>query len=371
MQNCYERSHNLSILKYSFNILVFIKIPILNMLKYFLGKGQRRFDSSFLNNSHISLLNAGKNANHLKMKGISPLYFFKTNYSVPRSRVLESSLFPTRFEGLYLFKSYRRSFIYQGASRSKTWKNYNKYYGNNNWNKLKKPALFTAIFCVATTFSMPYVFDYTPLSIFKRNPAAFVYSLLAINGAVFLMWRVPQCTRMLMRYGLMTKDALTSNWSLLGATFSHQSFLHLLVNMFVLQSFGSSLCAMVGVANFATMYLNSSVISSFISLLIPVLTRSSLATASLGASGAVFAVIGSFSYLIPKAPVALFFIPVPGGAWLLFLGSMAYNIAGIAFRWGKYDYGAHLGGCIAGIAYGWWYDKKKQEMLKRRRAYRF
>lgn len=250
---------------------------------------------------------------------------------------------------------------------SRTWTNYNRYYHRGPLRKLKKPALFTAAFCAGTTLAAPYVFDYTPFAYFKRHPQHLVYTIIALNGAMFAAWRVPQLTRFMTRYGLFVKDSIASPWSMLGLAFSHQSMGHLFVNMFVLHSFGTSLSAMIGAANFATMYLNSAVIASFLSLAIPTLLRTGTAgMASLGASGAVFSVFGTFSYLIPKASMAFFFVPVPGGAWVLFLGTVAYNVAGLALRWGRYDYAAHIGGSIAGVAYGWWYKKKMQERRRRR-----
>lgn len=167
----------------------------------------------------------------------------------------------------------------------------------------------------------------------------------------------------------MVKNNVRSVYSLVGSAFSHQEGMHLLFNMLMLYSFGSTLCAYVGASNFLTMYLNSAVLSSFISLALPVITRGSLLIASLGASGAIFSVFGAFSFLFPKSPIALFFIPVPGGAWFAFLGSVAFNVAGIVLKWGRYDYAAHLGGCAAGVAYGWWYDRKRTEARLRRRVW--
>lgn len=137
----------------------------------------------------------------------------------------------------------------------------------------------------------------------------------------------------------------------------------------MLYSFGSSLCGFLGPANFLTMYLNSAVISSFFSLLIPSVLRASLSVGSLGASGAIMSVFGTFSYLFPKASIGLFFVPIPGGAWVVFLASIAVNAAGIVLKWSRYDFSAHLGGCVAGFVYGWWYDRLRREKA-RRTAYR-
>lgn len=248
-----------------------------------------------------------------------------------------------------------------------SWNDYNRYYNRNRFSRLKGPAIFTVLFCIGTTIFAPYVFQYTPMAYFKRAPSSFVHLLIAANGIVFLMWRMPQFSKILTTYGLLMKDAMYSKWSMLGSAFSHQSFAHILVNMFVLLSFGPPLCSVVGVSNFAVMYLNSAVISSFTALFFPVLMRRSLATVSLGASGAVFSVLGAFSYLFPKAAVGFFFIPIPGGSWIVFLGTLLYNFAGFSFRWGSYDFASHIGGSLTGIAYGWWFQKKKEERFRNNR----
>ena len=251
--------------------------------------------------------------------------------------------------------------------RRNNWSDYNRYYNKNRFKGLKGPAIFTLLFCLGTTISAPYVFQYTPMAYFKRAPSSFVHFLIAVNGIVFLMWRMPQFSKILTTYGLLMKDVMYSKWSMLGSAFSHQSLAHILVNMFVLLSFGPPLCSVVGVSNFAVMYLNSAVISSFTALCLPVVMKRSLATVSLGASGAVFSVLGAFSYLFPKASVGFFFIPIPGGSWIVFLGTLLYNFAGFSFRWGSYDYASHIGGSLTGIVYGWWFQKKREERFRNNR----
>ncbi|SGZ56161.1 CIC11C00000003261 [Sungouiella intermedia] len=254
--------------------------------------------------------------------------------------------------------------------RSLTWKRYNRHYNLNkiNWQRLAKPALFTGVFCVATTVGIPFLFLLPPFSSIYRYPKTVLYSIIAINVAGFLAWRIPAASRFMTRYGLLLKDNVYSSWTLLGSAFSHQDGFHILFNMMMLYSFGSSLCVFLGPANFLVMYLNSAVISSFFSLLVPAALRSSLAVGSLGASGAIMSVFGTFAYLFPRASIGFFFIPIPGGAWAVFLASIAVNAAGIVLKWSRYDFSAHLGGCVAGFAYGWWYDKLRKE--KRRASYR-
>lgn len=251
-----------------------------------------------------------------------------------------------------------------------TWSNYNKHYGRNkiDWERLKKPALFTATFCVATTFASPYLFKIPPFSAFQSRPQLLVFGIIGLNVAGFLAWRSPALSRYMTRYGLLIKDNVRSQWSLLGSAFSHKDPFHLLFNMLMLFSFGTSFSAAIGASNFLTLYLNAAVFSSFFSLAVPTMMRTSLAIASLGASGALFGLFGAFSYLIPNASVSLFFIPFPGGSWSLFLFSVGLNVAGLFMKWGRYDYTAHLGGSLAGIYYGWYYAKLRRERLVRRQA---
>lgn len=301
------------------------------------------------------------------------LSFVKPHYAINQSfssNITLKSSFNPRFDYKNLLSSTKWNYSSMKLAFKRSSKNgYNpgRHYKYIRWNKLIRPAVFTVAFCLSTTFLIPPLLNYTPLAIFKKYPDSLIYTIIAINGAVFLAWRSPQFYRVLNKYFLIVKENLNSDWSMVGAAFSHQSFGHLLVNMFVLQSFGTTLCGIVGASNFLVAYLNSAVIASFFSILIPTVMRSSLSVASLGASGAIFSVFGIFSYLIPKAPIALFFIPIPGGAWFIFLGTLAYNVAGAAFRWGTHDFAAHIGGCIAGIAYGWYFTKISGWIQRRRK----
>ncbi|RKP29507.1 rhomboid-domain-containing protein [Metschnikowia bicuspidata] len=258
----------------------------------------------------------------------------------------------------------------KGTRLFSTSANYNRHYGRNrvDWNKLKKPAIFTVTFCVATTYVTPYLLHIPAFSVVQSNPKLLVFSIIGLNVAGFFAWKSPVFARYMSRYGLLVKDNIRSQWSLLGSAFSHQEPFHLLFNMLMLFSFGTSFASAIGASNFLMLYLNSAVFSSFFSLAVPTMMRTSLAVASLGASGALFGLLGAFSYLIPKAAVSLFFIPFPGGAWPLFLFSVGLNIAGVFWKWGRYDYTAHLGGSVAGIYYGWYLKKFRRERSQRRRV---
>lgn len=229
-----------------------------------------------------------------------------------------------------------------------------------HWDSLAKPAIFTGAFLLVA----PPILDFTinKSTWLKRNPQAIVYAIIGLNTGVFFAWQLPRFSLILRKYGLLVNDRFSSVWSIIGSGFSHQNFTHLFFNMFCLQSFGSSLAVVLGPAGFLTAYLGSIVASSFTSLAFRTIARQGV-SGSLGASGGIFGLLGVFSYLFPNASVAFFFLPIPGGAWYAFLGSIVLNAAGF-FTKIHFDYAAHIGGSLIGIYYGW---KAKKDIAKRRR----
>ncbi|SCV04313.1 LAME_0H17458g1_1 [Lachancea meyersii CBS 8951] len=237
-------------------------------------------------------------------------------------------------------------------------------FGSNN---LRNVTIAGVLFMGATFIGAPYLFQHIPpFTYFRSHPTHLVYGLLGVNCGIFALWHVPRYWRFLQRYMLLEKDHIYSKWSLVGSAFSHQEVWHLGMNMLALWSFGTSLATMLGPANFTSLYLNSAIFGSLFSLWYPHIARISMMAPSLGASGALFGVFGCFSYLIPQAKIMLFVFPIPGGAWIAFLGSMVWNAAGCALRWGSFDYAAHLGGSLAGIIYAYLITERVKKEKQRR-----
>lgn len=231
----------------------------------------------------------------------------------------------------------------------------------------RSPILFTLATLGVSHFVLPPLIN-NVLPGLKRNPDLVVYGLMAVNLAAFLAWKSPGAgSRFMARYGLLYKDPMRFNvWGMLGSAFSHQEFWHIGVNMFVLYNFGMPLARWIGSDQFLSAYLDGAVLSSLGSLMLPVLIRRYTPIPSLGASGAVFTVFGIFTYLVPTAKLALFFIPLPIGAWPVFLCTAAYNAAGMFMRFGGSDYAGHLAGSIAGIAWGYYLSEKAKKARQRR-----
>lgn len=231
---------------------------------------------------------------------------------------------------------------------------------------------FTAIFSGVCFFGMPYLFEYTPMKYFKTHPQQLVYAIAAINAAVFLLWKSPKHLAFMDKYFVLKNpiSASFNYWQIIGSSFSHQEVWHLALNMLALLSFGTTLIQFLNPSNFLTLYMTSASISSLFSITLPYLFRHGLSYfGSLGASGALFGVMGCFSWIFPKAGISLFFFPIPGGAWVAFLLSIGVNAAGVILRWGRFDYAGHLGGSVAGLLGGWYYmesyRKQREERLRR------
>ncbi|ODQ65676.1 rhomboid-domain-containing protein [Nadsonia fulvescens var. elongata DSM 6958] len=234
------------------------------------------------------------------------------------------------------------------------------------WSKLQTPVIFTTSVFIGSCILTPILFKYTPMSWFNRHPRELVYGLMALNVVGYLMWKAPSLYRYMYRYGLLQMDQSFNKWQMLGSAFSHQEIFHLGMNMFVLYQFGTTLAQVVGSQNFTQMYFSSAAFASLGSIAFPLFVRTFTGIPSLGASGAIFSTVGAFSYIFPKTGLSLFFIPLPVGAWYVFLGSVVWNAAGVVWKFGRFDYAGHLGGSLIGIFYGWFYTRQIRASREKR-----
>ena len=120
---------------------------------------------------------------------------------------------------------------------------------------------------------------------------------------------------------------------------------HLLFNMITLYFFGDKLAAALGTGRFLVLYFTAVVVAH-----IPTTLRymNNPKYGSLGASGAVAAVIFSSILLFPDMRLSLFFIPVYVPGWIYAAGYLAYSVySSIRSRDGV-NHDAHFSGAIYG-----------------------
>jgi len=143
-------------------------------------------------------------------------------------------------------------------------------------------------------------------------------------------------------------------WTLLTSVFSHNLAWHLLLNMLVLQSFGSLLERVLGRWRYLRFYLFAGVMGSVWHCCTSRFLLGQPQLDALGASGALAGLVLVFSLLFPREKILVFgLVPVPAlwGA-LAFVGLDIWGLIAQAGGEGlPIGHGAHLGGAFAGIVY--------------------
>lgn len=205
----------------------------------------------------------------------------------------------------------------------------------------------------------------------------FISVLIFINISVFLLWLAATLgyTSATFNETFMEQNFLVSwngleegrYWTLLTSAFSHTLFLHIFLNMFVLQSFGPIVQSVLGFKRFAVFYFTAAVLSSFSHAAVSAFVVGKPALPALGASGAVSGVILLFSLMFPTQKILMFgFIPVPaviGG--LIFIGLDLWGLWAQAEGGGlPIGHGAHLGGALTGILYFLFLLRKMRKLQK-------
>ena len=181
-------------------------------------------------------------------------------------------------------------------------------------------------------------------------------AIIAINALVFIAWYTLPLQTMVEHF-LVSRAHLAAGhyWVLITSVFSHNMLLHIMINMFVLWSFGGVLEQLLGPGRFLRFYLTAGVVAS----LSHVITSTWLLgrpadSAALGASGAVAGLLLLFSLTFPRHKILIFgVLPAPAiVAALAFIGIDLWGLFAQADGGGlPIGHGAHLGGALAGIVY--------------------
>jgi len=193
------------------------------------------------------------------------------------------------------------------------------------------------------------------------------YLLIAANVLVFIaMWLAgPSQETLVSRFAMIPasyNDGVSAGdvFDIFTSMFMHAGFAHIAGNMLYLWIFGDNVEDRLGSGRYLAFYLVGGVVASLAHLL----TNPNSKIPTVGASGAIAAVLGAYLLLYPRSRVATF-IPIgyfmrltvmPAvvvlGLWFvlqLFSGLLTIggaDVGGVAF-W------AHIGGFVAGIVTAW------------------
>jgi len=182
---------------------------------------------------------------------------------------------------------------------------------------------------------------------FSFRTVPITFSLVVINVAIFLLGTAsPDAESWLIEnLSLIKLVAPEEWWRAVTAAFLHGSFLHLGLNMYLLYLLGPQMERQVGAVAYASLYLAAAAAGGAVSALTgPLVTESGFLVTSVGASGAVFGLVGAWfsaSYRHRHTPAgrAMF------SQLLFFVGINALS----PFLFSNIDWRAHVGGLAAGL----------------------
>ncbi|MFH1476654.1 MAG: rhomboid family intramembrane serine protease [Verrucomicrobiota bacterium] len=140
-------------------------------------------------------------------------------------------------------------------------------------------------------------------------------------------------------------------WQAATYLFLHGGLWHLILNMLGLFFFGPETERTIGTRRFLALYFICGILAGLGWILI----SGTPASHCLGASGAIFGVLGAFAGLFPQRPVTLlvfFVIPVTLRARTLAIALGLFSLLAIVGQPGQIAYAAHLVGGLAGYLYG-------------------
>ena len=174
-----------------------------------------------------------------------------------------------------------------------------------------------------------------------RGAPIVTYSLIGITALVYLLQWVPGLgvTNALFFSPVFMTEVLPEPWRAITSVFLHSTslFVHILLNMYTLWIFGRLLEPMLGRIRFLALYLISGLAGS-----IGVVVFAAPTTQVLGASGAIFGLMGAFVVIQRRL----------GGNMTQLYVLLAINLA-IGFIPGaNISWQAHLGGLIGGALVG-------------------
>ena len=206
-----------------------------------------------------------------------------------------------------------------------------------------------------------------------RNEFMVSQSLVFINFAIFAVWAImyrfsPQSgIEALVELGFRSMYLESPEFGLLtliSAMFMHGGPMHLLMNMLILILMGVPFEDRIGSRAFLRIYFISGIIGSLVTGSISVLNETGLETINIGASGAVFGIMGGFALLFPRdeipmllGPIFMHRVPVLL-ATLVFIG-METLYVGLGTEDGI-GHGTHMASFIAGVFLAPYFTSKKE-----------
>lgn len=186
---------------------------------------------------------------------------------------------------------------------------------------------------------------------------AHINAVLLISSIIFIVFIiqtiVPHFTE---TFYFLPSNAINEPWRFITSIFLHAGFLHLFLNLYAFILFGSILERKIGSSELIKIFFLSGFFGSLFYYLATIININP-GLPALGASGAVFGIMGAAAVFFPNLVIFILFIPMRMKQaiifWFIleFLGTFNIN-SGIASA-------AHLGGLVIGYLYAKHLAKKQ------------
>ena len=179
------------------------------------------------------------------------------------------------------------------------------------------------------------------------SPAAALLFGVTLALSLLALYRMPELiNRFVMRpyfvaRGKQIETVITSG-------FVHGDLGHLLFNMVTFYFFAFTLERILGTPAFVILYFAALALSSVCSI---VKERNNPQYATLGASGAISAVLFAYILYEPFATLIIFPIPIPIPAFVFAIAYIAYSVWASKKGRDNINHDAHLCGAVTGVAF--------------------
>jgi len=159
---------------------------------------------------------------------------------------------------------------------------------------------------------------------------------------------------------LLNSSSYSQPYRFVTSIFLHGSFSHLIFNLFALIMFGLILESLIGSKKFLILFFAAGIFSSLITV--------NFYPSSLGASGAIYGIIGALTIIRPLMTVWAFSLPMP-----MFIAAIIWislSFIGVFSPMDNTGHIAHLAGIFSGIIFGLYFKLHyRKKVIKKQKIH--